>query len=340
MSCCCIAGVQFLRPRDERSYSGAVCRVCPVPSRPLDSAHCNASDCPVEASPSSPPLPLACLPSHVSSVSPRPCLVLMVRFNFRTWANHDRRPRTAPPSGTQYSTLDGWGNGKSCVAPLLCRADASFAGARGLAQRAILGHGIHVTLYRSHRLLSVPLYCLSLYVSVRAHQLCTGFLGLLALCQPPLKKTGLCAGPRLPRISPSRRGGIFLPVGRLARNKCPRVSGYAVSSRRCVGSSVFVCLFVCLLACLLGSGGVPHHEQRVLGAIPGPLLRIPPGPHPIIGRRLSCAVPSLTSRQLGKGAASHQQLDKEMALLVDLQRDGRLWRIRLPGPWGSKRKHL
>ncbi|KAH7272183.1 hypothetical protein B0J15DRAFT_169306 [Fusarium solani] len=176
----------------------------------------------------------------------------MVRFNFRTWANHDRRPRTAPPSGTQYSTLDGWGNGKSCVAPLLCRADASFAGARGLAQRAILGHGIHVTLYRSHRLLSVPLYCLSLYVSVRAHQLCTGFPGLLALCQPPLKKTGLCAGPRLPRISPSRRGGIFLPVGRLARNKCPRVSGYAVSSRRCVGSSVFVCLFACLLAWLRG----------------------------------------------------------------------------------------
>lgn len=142
-----------------------------------------------EASPS-PPLPLACLPSHVSSVSPRPCLVLMVRFNFRTWANHDRRPRTAPPSGTQYSTLDGWGNGKSSVAPLLCRADASFAGARGLVQRAILGHGIHVTLYRSHRLLSVPLYCLPLYPyalisSVRAFRGCWLSVEDGALRRPP-----------------------------------------------------------------------------------------------------------------------------------------------------------
>ena len=148
LSCCCIAGVQFLRPRDERSYSWAVSQVCPVRlGLPLDSAHCNASDCPVEASPS-PPLPLASLPCLFCLATP--CLVLMVRFNFRTWANHDRRPRTAPPSGTQYSTLDGWGNVKSSVAPLLCRADASFAGARGLVQRAILGHGIHVTLYRSH----------------------------------------------------------------------------------------------------------------------------------------------------------------------------------------------
>lgn len=38
-------------------------------------------------------------------------------------------------------------------------------------------------------------------------------------------------------------------------------------------------------------------------------------------------------------AARHDaEQTKKKALLVDLQRDGRLWRIRLSGPWGSKRK--
>lgn len=286
-----------------------------------------------EASPS-PPLPLACLPSHVSSVSPRPCLVLMVRFNFRTWANHDRRPRTAPPSGTQYSTLDGWGNGKSSVAPLLCRADASFAGARGLVQRAILGHGIHVTLYRSHRLLSVPPCIVCHCIRTRSSAL----YGLPGAAGSPLKtRRGFVRAPVFPGFLHLGAVAFSFPsaawhetnVPVLAATPCPRAVALC-----CVGSSVFVCLLACLAqgACLITNKGSSARIQvRCFGFR---LVRIPSS------GRLSCAVPSLTSRRFGKGAASHQQLDKEMALLVDLQRDGRLWRIRLPGPGGSKRKHL
>lgn len=192
------------------------------------------------SSPSSPPLFLFLFPSpspfpHVRSRHATPCLVWFGgALQFQNMANHDRRPRTAPSKWNPvFSRLDGWGNGSFT---LLCRADTRLlARTRGGLSNVpfLVMELIHVTFYRSHRLPVQAARGVSVSVCrCRCH----------CHCQPPLQ-TGLCvrAPPSSPDFSISARRGLFLPVGRLTRNKCPQASGYAVScavALRCVACSV------------------------------------------------------------------------------------------------------
>lgn len=123
-----------------------------------------------------------------------------------------------------------------CFSPLLlCRADAPscFGWSKGACPTC---HSWSWNSRHSLQVASVASLGLGNYRTVPY-----GPPGLGFSLSISVEDGSFVAGPRLPRISPSRRGGIFLPVGRLARNKCPPVLAATPCARavalRCVGAS-------------------------------------------------------------------------------------------------------